>query len=123
PDERSRIYQKDIKINQLERAIRKQLVAHLSVSGNQVAVPYGLLMMSVIKDVERLGDYAKNLTQVSDLGVGELPSDENVGELRELRREIENAFRATTEIFDSSDHARALDLIRSGRNLAHRCDA
>lgn len=123
PDERSRIYDKDIKINQLERAIRKRLVAHLSLPGNQVAVPYGLLMMSVIKDVERLGDYAKNLTQVSELGAGPLPDDENVGELREIRREIEQAFRATAEIFDTADHARALDLIRSGRDLAHRCDA
>ena len=51
--ERDYLYQQDIRVNQSERSIRKQVVAHLSIQGNRLDVPYCLLLMSLVKDVER----------------------------------------------------------------------
>ncbi|MCP4753210.1 MAG: PhoU domain-containing protein, partial [Proteobacteria bacterium] len=54
------VYQTDIKIDKLEREIRKALVTHLSFNpGQQIAG--SLILMSVVKDAERLGDFCKNL--------------------------------------------------------------
>ncbi|MCZ6770167.1 MAG: PhoU domain-containing protein, partial [Acidobacteria bacterium] len=64
PEERKQIRKQDIQVNQLERMIRKQVVAHLLVPGNTPDVPYCLLLMSLVKDVERLGDYAKNILEL-----------------------------------------------------------
>ena len=66
PEARTDLYQHDVRLNQLERKIRKQVVAHLSMSGNRLDVPYSLLLMSLVKDVERIGDYAKNLSEISE---------------------------------------------------------
>ena len=66
-EDRTRIYQDDVQVNKLEREIRKKVVAHLSIQGNRSDVPYSLLLMSLVKDVERLGDYAKNLAEVIDI--------------------------------------------------------
>ena len=58
PEARTAIYRQDIRVNKLERGIRKRVVAHLSV-GNSQHLPYCLLLMSQVKDVERLGDYGQ----------------------------------------------------------------
>jgi phosphate transport system protein len=122
PEERSRIYQQDIEINKLERGVRKRVATHLSVEGNHLDVPYCLLLMSLVKDVERLGDYAKNLSQVVDIYPEPLPKGEIVEELREVRRQVEDTFRATAEIFATSDRERALLHISKERDIVHRCE-
>ena len=123
PEARTEIYQHDVEVNQLQRTIRKQVVAHLSVSGNRTDVPYCLLVMSLVKDVERLGDYAKNLSEVTDVRAETLPDDEVAQELREIRQGVERAFELALEIFTVSNQERAIELIQQGRDAAHRCDA
>lgn len=53
-EDRSYIYKQDVKINKLERKIRKAVVAHLSFPENTQSVPYCLALMSLVKDVERI---------------------------------------------------------------------
>lgn len=122
PDERTQIYKRDVEVNKLERSIRKQVIAHLSL-GRPASLPYCLLLMSLVKDVERLGDYAKNLSEAGELHPEPLPDDEIVGELTEIRAWVEAAFGVTADVFTTSDKQRALELIREGRDVTHRCDA
>ena len=123
PEDRTAIYERDMQVNHLQRSIRKQVVAHLSIPGNRHDVPYSVLLISLVKDVERLGDYAKNLCEVVDIQEKPLPDDVIVRELGEIRRGVEAAFQATSEIFSTSDRERAIPLIQQGRDIAHRCDA
>ena len=109
-------------MNKLERAIRKQVIAHLSIRGNSASLPYCLLLMSLVKDVERLGDYAKNVSEVVDYHPGALPDDEIVAELREIRSGVESLFAQASEVFSTSDRERAIALIRQGRDLTQRCE-
>jgi len=60
------IHEKDKAVNQRERAIRKMLVEHLAVNPGS-DIPGCLAMMSLVKDAERLGDYVKNLYEVTTL--------------------------------------------------------
>lgn len=122
PSERTAIYARDVKINKLERKIRKRVVTHLSLAANRPSLPYCLLLISLVKDVERLGDYAKNLGELADLYQGELPDDEIMAELQDVRAGVERAFRSAGEIFKASDRERALDLIGRGKGYARRCD-
>jgi len=122
PEERTWIYDQDVQVNKLERVIRKQVIAHLSIQGSEPNLPYCLLLMSLVKDVERIGDYAKNVSEISDVYGGELPDDQLSAELREIKDGVEAAFAVTAEVFESSDTERALELTRQGQDLARRCD-
>ena len=122
-DEHHALRRRDVRVNKLERQIRKQVVAHLSVSGNRPVVPYSVLLMSLVKDVERIGDYAKNLADVIAIRPGPLPEDEVSRELQEIRQDVEQSFKALSAVFESSDRDRAIELIHQGREAAHRCDA
>ena len=120
--ERDYLYQQDIRVNQSERSIRKQVVAHLSIQGNRLDVPYCLLLMSLVKDVERLGDYAKNILELADVGPDQFPEDEVVTELESIRQGVEDLFEAALKILSSSESDQALRLIREGREIAQRSD-
>lgn len=122
PEERTSLYERDVEVNKLERKIRKRLVAHLSLR-DPSDVPYCLLLMSLVKDLERLGDYAKNLTEVADIASGPFPEDEVIGELKEVRRSVESLIKEAAQVFSRSDRDRAVELTVEGRSVSKRCDA
>jgi phosphate uptake regulator len=123
PDERTWVRKQDVTINRLQRVIRKQVIAHLSIRGNSPSLPYCLALMSLVKDVERIGDYAKNLAEAPEFCPGPLAEDEHMAELREISKGVEAAFDATARVFQESDRERALELIYEGRDFAKRADA
>lgn len=120
--DRKRIYRQDIEVNKLEREIRKQVITHLSVRSNTADLPYCLFLFSLVKDVERLGDYAKNLTEVMDIRPGPLPDDEVCRKLRALRDEVDETFHTAGAIVSAGDPGRAKERIESGRELTRRCE-
>lgn len=122
-DDRIGISKSDVAINKLERSIRKQVVAHLTLASNTRDAPYCLLLMSVVKDVERIGDYAKNLSEVHHDGGGPIPEDPLGNELRDLRRTVESLFLKAESVFTSSDASAAAALIAEGRSVNRRCDS
>lgn len=123
PETRTELRRQDRKVNQMQRAIRKKVVAHMSVPGNRADVPYCLLVMTLVKDVERLGDYAKNVSEITDIRPEPLPDDEITHELVEIRKGVEAAYQHALDIFTASNEERAIELIREGRDIAQRCDA
>ena len=123
PEVRTQIYEADVQVNKLQRTIRRQVITHLSIHENTPSLPYCLLLMSLVKDVERLGDYAKNLSDAIALYGDALPDDAIVRELREIRSGVEGLSAAAAEVFVTSDRERALELTRHGRELTHRCEA
>ena len=116
------LHEQDKLVNELERSIRKQLVAHLAVAGNNPDAPYCLMLMTLTKDVERLGDYAKRLPELRSLSERPLPDDTIVQELKEIRRGIEEAFKSVSQILVDSDQQRAISFMQQGQKLARRCE-
>ncbi|MEX0835199.1 MAG: PhoU domain-containing protein [Nitriliruptor sp.] len=57
----------DHRVNEAERGIRRDLVVHASVHGS-IDTPAILIYMSIVKDIERIGDYAKNLFDLAHDG-------------------------------------------------------
>ena len=119
--ESKRIRERDIQVNQLERKIRRHVITHLALPGNEADTPYSLLLISLAKDVERLGDYAKNLSELIEIRSKPLPSGVTLNELQAIRLGVEHAFRLSSEVFGKSKKAQALELIEQGREMARRC--
>ncbi len=117
------ISKRDVTINKLERGIRKQVIAHLTLSANTGDVPYCLLLMSLVKDVERIGDYAKNVAEVRHGGGAPVPNDALGMELREIRGIVEGTFAEVNNVFNTSDSESAGSLIERGRAVNRTCDA
>lgn len=124
-EERAALIKADVQVNKLQRQIRKQIAAHLIAGDGGADAAYGLLLMSILKDAERIGDYAKNLAEVHDEGGAPLPAegDPAADELRGIRAAIEGIFGETPDVIGSWDPAEAADLIQAGVEVTRRADA
>ena len=121
PDAVKAIYDRDVIINQTERDIRKQLVEHLSfLPGSDV--PTCLILMSVVKDAERIGDFCKNILEVVRWLKAPLDGDAFAGEFRSMIGEISAAFGPTAKCFEESDRALGQQVLEKTRGLAKQAD-
>ena len=80
------IYEMDKKINSFERDVRRKIMTHLAISGKD-DLGSGLIMVSVVIDIERIGDYTKN---IYDLAL-QHPSRLNGGNHSDSLKEVEDA--------------------------------
>ena len=100
------IYDKDIEVNKLERRIRKMIVQHLAFQPGKDA-NYCLILMSVVKDAERLGDYCKNLYQVSEFLQKPIDRALFARYFDELDKDILDLFGQTKDAFIGADEEKA----------------
>ena len=121
PELKEKIYKADRKINLLEKDIRKRIVEHLSFQPS-LDVSACLLLMSVVKDAERLGDYCKNLFEVTQLLDAPIDKAKFEGLFAELDKELFSLFAETKEAFIKSDEAKACTSWQRERKIVKRCD-
>jgi phosphate uptake regulator len=111
----------DQKVNRLEREIRRELLVHSSVTGGRDTHVI-LVYMSIVKDVERIGDYAKNLLDLALDGtkLSQLPDFE---EWRQLSAEITTYIVDASDAFRLRDEDRCSQLLIRGNEMLDRFDA
>jgi phosphate uptake regulator len=102
----------DKMVNRVEREIRQELVVHASVVGG-IEIPTVLVYMSIVKDIERVGDYAKNLIDIALDGVtfDDAPDAE---EWRRLAAEVSQIIADAAEIFHARDATKARVILSRG---------
>ncbi|MDX1658391.1 MAG: PhoU domain-containing protein [Nitriliruptorales bacterium] len=103
----------DHRVNEAEQMVRRELVVHASVHGS-VDVPAVLVYMSIVKDIERIGDYAKNIYDIAADGA-DLSVDDDHDDLLALRDEISRSIGEVADVFGRRDSDRA-------REIIGRCD-
>jgi phosphate transport system protein len=110
----------DRMVNQLEREIRRELIVHSSVFGG-IDTPAVLVYMSVVKDIERVGDYAKNIL---DLGLdgADFSTLPDADEWRRLARGVAEYVTDCGAAFQKGDLNRSRDLLTRGDNMLHSFD-
>ncbi len=119
-----KIYEDDIFVNKSERRIRKRLAEHLAVQHN-VDVGITLIMMSIVKDAERIGDYCKNLLQTYDM----LKNKKKFGEkhkfynpIKEIALKIVPLIDNTLEAFKESDILLAKDVMDEAYEIGKKSE-
>jgi phosphate uptake regulator len=116
------LYERDRDINALQQVIRESLVARLELSTATERARF-LVVFGLIKDVERLGDYAKNLLEAAEMLPGPLARDDRlVTTLDEIRGQVEASLKRTRLALQDYDAARAEVLLEQGHLVDQRCE-
>ena len=115
------IRRKDKQVNQFQLDIRSRLVRHLTVNPGD-SVPASLVFMSIAKDAERLGDYAKNLAEVyrhpGDTGEPAAVA----GAVNALLETCRSDFERTRQAFTENDTRLAEEVIGRTKQVRRGCD-
>ncbi len=95
-------------INEAQREVRRALMLHASVAP-AVNLPLVLTYMSVVKDVERVGDYAKNIYDLAKYGadLSAAPGEE----LERYREAVGQLIDDAADAFQERDAGRAQRLV------------
>ena len=101
----------DRRVNKAEREVRRELVVHASVRGASADIPMVLVSMSIVKDAERIGDYAKNIFDLALAGTN-LSTVEDLPELITHRDRVSRLIAETARIFGERDTDAAHEILQ-----------
>ncbi len=122
PDEvRDELYRRDRKINRLEYDIRRNILVHLAL-GDMSDVGICLVLMSVAKDAERVGDYCKNIFEVGRHFQSKYGRPEYAGPLDDVRQTILEAFPRVKQAFLAGEAQTAQKVREDLTSARQRCN-
>jgi Na+/phosphate symporter len=111
----------DKKVNSYERETRRMVFNHLAVIG-AVDLSSGLVLISIIIDIERIGDYAKNMVELALDHPGKLHGGEYEEIISRIEEGLEDNFIQTKKCFKDADEKTALDLLDKYAWVNDACD-
>ena len=110
------IKQRDEIINQYHREIRKKVVTYYSVSKDILNIDSGLVLLNMVVDIERVGDYSKNILDLAKHHPKKLVSEKISDELRIIEKAVIERFKNTVIAIETMDEDIARKLIKSYRS-------
>lgn len=119
-DPQALVWDRDKRINYLERKIRRRVVSRLSLHSSQAEIPSALIFMNVVKDGERIGDYIKNLHDVGEMMPREPDRELYRQWLAEPSTTIATLFDKTRQAFQESNEAVAGQVIKTAKEQGRR---
>lgn len=110
------IKQRDEIINQYHREIRKKVVTYYSVSKDILNIDSGLVLLNMVVDIERVGDYSKNILDLAKHHPKKLVSEKISDELRIIEKAVIERFKNTVIAIETMDEDIARKLMKSYRS-------
>ena len=111
----------DKEVNSYEREVRRMVLKHLSVTGT-ANLPQGFILVSIIIDIERIGDYAKNMVELALDHPGKLHGGEFEDKIKRIEEALEDNFNLTRNCFKKGDGSIALELLKKYAWVNDSCD-
>ena len=107
---------RDEEINQYHRDIRKKVVTYYSVSKDVTNINSGLVLINMVVDIERVGDYTKNILDLAKYYPKKLRSEKVSEDLRIIEQAVIERFQNTVKAVEEMDEIAAKKLIKSYRS-------
>jgi Na+/phosphate symporter len=105
------ITDEDIEVNKYQREVRKDVFNHLVLTeGEQLSS--GLVLVSIVIDIERIGDYTKNIVEIAQNHPQRLHGGQFEDDLLRIENAVDDNFRRTIDVFKTSDEVAARELIK-----------
>jgi phosphate transport system protein len=82
--------------------VRKKVMTHLTISGTG-QLTSGLVLVSIVIDIERIGDYAKNICDLAQLHPQRLRGQSIEARLADVESTATDLFKKTVTAFRNSD--------------------
>ena len=115
------IYDRDTEVNRYQREVRRNVLSHLAVAGAH-DIYSGLLLVSIIIDIERIGDYTKNIVEMAINHPAKLHGGVFEEDLKKIEAAVEDTFRRVRKNFEAADVEDAEKLLSEYQWVNRLCD-
>lgn len=111
----------DMEVNKYQREVRKDVFNHLAQSGID-ALPSGLVLVSIVIDLERIGDYTKNIVEIAKDYKPRLKGGGIEEDISKIEKAVEENFVKTIDCFKTSNEEEGLELLENYKWVSKLCD-
>ncbi len=115
------VYEEDQSINAYQIRVRRKVLQYLAIAGTVNLAP-GLVLTSIVIDIERIGDYTKNITELATAYPGKLDCGRFEQRVQHIEQIVEKLFVEIRRILESSDRQAARTLIDECRQIRKDAD-
>lgn len=116
------LYARDRNINRRVIKTRRMILEHLSINPQQ-DISAALILTTVVVDIERIGDYAKNLLEAAELFPEPFEGLRYFEQLKSLLPKISDLFALTTGALEIEDEEAALRVYELQTEISGSCEA
>ena len=104
------IYAKDKEINEATTKIRRKVIVHITLNPKKDPVAF-LTLIDISRDVERIGDYTKNIFDLSTIYSQALEDGPCILELEQVNKTVLKMFRLTRSAIEKVDEGGAKEVM------------
>ena len=115
------VYETDLVVNRYQREVRKKVLKHLAITGRANIIP-GLILTSIVIDIERLGDYTKNIMDLAIAHPRRLECARFESDIDSIETSVGELFDKTIPAVKDSDKKTAQELIGGYWWILKKCD-
>lgn len=117
---RAEVEKTDERINEAEQRLRQELVVHVAVQGSDdIGTVLGLTLL--IKKIERIGDQAKNILDLTDEGVSLVDAPDVQGFLDD-RSTISDMYVESASLLNDPQPDKVADFRTRSDAMRHHCE-
>jgi len=114
------VYDMDLEVNKYQREVRRNVFNHLVVCGSEDAYS-ALVLASVVIDIERIGDYTKNMVGLAANHPERLKGYAYEEDLAKIEAAVEDTFTRVPTLIQESDPDAARKLLDEYRWVNSIC--
>ena len=100
----------DRKINDYQMTVRRKVLTHFSIGASAREVTNGLVLVDMVVDIERIGDYCKNISDLTLMKESSINFGELSDEISKIEEEVKSRFSSTIEVIENQDEDLAFTL-------------
>ena len=103
---------RDKEINKYQREVRRKIITHFSLQNNINDISSIIVLMNMVVDIERIGDYSKNILDLAIYYPERLNTKILHPELHEIEQVVKSRFDKTVDAIKTEDVELASTLIK-----------
>lgn len=115
------IYKMDQSINLYEQQVRRKVLKHLAIAGGVNMIP-GLILTSIVIDIERIGDYAKNIKELAVSHPDRLQCGRYDNDIKRIEEGVIEIYNEVIPALKASDAAAARKVMTNHWWIITTCD-
>jgi phosphate uptake regulator len=94
---------RDKEINEYQRDVRRKVLTHYAVKQDTSDMADGLILINMVVDIERIGDYCKNILDLAINHDQSIKSSEISKDLAMIEEEVKSRFEKTIQAIQAQD--------------------
>jgi|TARA_B100001079_G_scaffold111831_1_gene96226 phosphate uptake regulator len=107
----------DQSINDYYQLVRRKVITHYSIDKPPIDTSGGLTLINMVVDIERIGDYCKNISDLTLMREGPIDFGELSNEIKSIEEEVESRFTKTIKAIQDQDETLADELLKSYKKM------